>query len=78
MHEFNEFLKLIDSYIGGADWFVYLLLGTGLFFTLFLKFPQIRYFRHSLKIVRGKYDRKGDEGDTTHFQALATALLLYI
>ena len=49
-------------------------MGTGLFFTIYLKFPQIRYFRHALKVVRGKFDRKGDEGDATHFQALATAL----
>lgn len=74
MHELNQFLSLIDSYIGGSQWFVFLLLGTGLFFTLYLKFPQFRYLRHSLRIVRGKFDRKGDEGDTSHFQALTTAL----
>jgi alanine or glycine:cation symporter, AGCS family len=74
MHELNQFLSLIDSYIGGSQWFVFLLLGTGLFFTLYLKFPQFRYLKHSLRIVRGKFDRKGDEGDTSHFQALTTAL----
>lgn len=74
MHEINEFLRLIDGFIGGSSWFVFLLLGTGLFFTFYLKFPQFRYFRHAVKIVRGKFDRDGDEGDTSHFQALATAL----
>ncbi len=74
MQALNDFLGLIDGYIGGADWFVYFLLGTGAFFTIYLKFPQIRYFRHALRIVRGKYDKEGDEGDTSHFQALATAL----
>lgn len=74
MHELNEILSLIDSYIGGSQWFVFLLLGTGLFFTLYLKFPQFRYFKHATKIVKGKFDRKGDEGDTSHFQALSTAL----
>jgi len=49
-------------------------LGTGLFFTFYLRFPQFRYLRHSLRIVTGKFDKEGDEGDTTHFQALATAL----
>src|SRR5690606_17420692 len=48
--------------------------GTGLFFTLYLKFPQIRYFRHAVRVVRGKYDRITDKGDTIHFQSLATAL----
>jgi alanine or glycine:cation symporter, AGCS family len=74
MNELNQFLSLIDSYIGGSQWFVFLLLGTGLFFTIYLKFPQFRYLKHSIRIVRGKFDRKGDEGDTTHFQALTTAL----
>lgn len=74
MHALNDFLSLIDSYIGSSQWFVYLLLGTGLFFTIYLKFPQFRYLKHSIRIVLGKFDRKGDVGDTSHFQALATAL----
>lgn len=74
MQNFSNILSNIDSYIGGSQWFVYLLLGTGLFFTIYLKFPQIRYFKHALKIVQGKFDREGDKGDTSHFQALATAL----
>jgi AGCS family alanine or glycine:cation symporter len=74
MQELNSFLALIDSYIGGGTWFVFLLLGTGLFFTIYLKFPQIRYFKHAIRIVRGKYDMATDKGDATHFQALATAL----
>ncbi|WP_258103964.1 sodium:alanine symporter family protein [Marinoscillum sp. MHG1-6] len=74
MRELNELLNLVDSYIGGSSWFVYLLLGTGLFFTIYLGFPQFRYFRHAFKIVTGKFDRKGDQGDASHFQALTTAL----
>lgn len=70
----TDILKLIDSNIGGSQWFVFLLLGTGLFFTIYLKFPQIRYFKHAIKIVKGKFDKHDDEGDTSHFQALATAL----
>lgn len=74
MQEANEIIKLIDSFIGGSAWFVFLLLGTGLFFTLYLKFPQIRYLGHAFKNVQGKFDKKGDPGDTSHFQALSTAL----
>ncbi|HEX7016165.1 MAG TPA: amino acid carrier protein, partial [Cyclobacteriaceae bacterium] len=74
MQRLNEILSLIDSYIGQSNWFVFLLLGTGLFFTLYLKFPQVRFFRHALRIVRGKYDKDSDLGDTSHFQSLATAL----
>jgi AGCS family alanine or glycine:cation symporter len=74
MQKLITLLENIDKYLGGSQWFVFLLLGTGLFFTLYLGFPQIRYFRHALKIVRGKFDKKGDKGDTSHFQALTTAL----
>jgi AGCS family alanine or glycine:cation symporter len=74
MQQINAFFTTLHSYIGGNNWFIFLLLGTGLFFTLYLKFPQIRYFRHALRIVKGKYDKKSDRGDTTHFQSLATAL----
>lgn len=74
MNKVNDILSLIDSYIGGSQWFVFLLLGTGIFFTIYLKFPQFRYLKHSLRIVRGKFDKEGDQGDTSHFQALTTAL----
>lgn len=74
MNKINSFLSIIDSYIGGSQWFVFLLLGTGLFFTIYLKFPQFRYLKYSLRIVRGKFDKAGDVGDTSHFQALTTAL----
>ena len=74
MNNLNNILSLIDSHIGGSQWFVFLLLGTGIFFTIYLKFPQFRYLKHSLRIVRGKFDLEGDKGDTSHFQALTTAL----
>ncbi len=74
MQELTNILTKLDGMIGGSPWFVYLLLGTGLFFTIYLVFPQIRFFKYALKIVRGKFDREGDEGDTSHFQALTTAL----
>ena len=74
MQAINNFLGTLNSYIGDHDWFMFFLLGTGLFFTLYLGIPQFRYFRHAIRIVRGKFDKKGDEGDTSHFQALATAL----
>jgi AGCS family alanine or glycine:cation symporter len=74
MHALNELFATIDGFIGGSAWFVYLLIGTGLFFTFYLGFPQIRYFGHAFKMVSGRYDEKGAKGDTTHFRALTTAL----
>jgi AGCS family alanine or glycine:cation symporter len=74
MQHINDFLVNLDGYIGGHPWFVFLLLGTGVFFTIYLGFPQIKYFKHAIRIVKGKYDHKDDIGDTSHFQALTTAL----
>ena len=74
MHGLNDFLVKLDGYLGGHIWFMVLLIGTGLFFTIYLGFPQIRYFRHAIRITSGKYDHSHDIGDTSHFQSLATAL----
>ncbi|MGB0508856.1 MAG: alanine/glycine:cation symporter family protein, partial [Schleiferiaceae bacterium] len=72
--QLNDLLATIDGYIGGSSWFVFALLGTGIFFTFYLKFPQIRFFKHAIDVVRGKFDEPGAKGDTSHFQSLATAL----
>ena len=74
MQALNDFLALVDSFIGSSFWFPYVLIGTGLFFTIYLKFPQIRYFNFAIKVLKGKFQRFEDEGDTSHFQALTTAL----
>ena len=74
MQQLNDFFQALHSYLGGHYWFVYFLVGTGVFFTFYLKFPQIRYFKHAIKIVKGKFDKHTDQGDTSHFQALTTAL----
>lgn len=74
MHGVNNFLVNLDGYLGGHPWFMVLLIGTGVFFTIYLGFPQIRYFRHAIRITTGKYDHSHDVGDTSHFQSLATAL----
>ncbi|MCW9028034.1 MAG: sodium:alanine symporter family protein [Kangiella sp.] len=70
----NDALTFIDGYLGSAGYFPYLLIGVGVFFTLYLGFPQIRYFGQATRIVRGQYAKKDSPGDTSHFQALTTAL----
>ncbi|MBQ0767762.1 MAG: amino acid carrier protein [Bizionia sp.] len=52
---------------------IWLILGS-IFFTLRLKFVNIRGFRHSLDLARGKYDDPNAPGMITHFQAMATAV----
>ena len=60
--------------MGSAAWFPFLLLGTGIFFTIYLGFPQLRFFSHAVAILRGKFDQKEAKGDASHFQALSTAI----
>lgn len=74
MNSLNDLLLFLDSLLGSSPWFPYVLLGVGVFFTIYLKFPQIRYFKHAWRVLTGKYDKKDAEGDTNHFQALSTAL----
>ncbi|WP_343487825.1 amino acid carrier protein [Allomuricauda sp. d1] len=52
---------------------IWLVLGA-LFFTIRMGFINIRGFRHSLSLAKGKYDDPNAPGQVTHFQALATAV----
>jgi AGCS family alanine or glycine:cation symporter len=74
MQAFESFIEFLDGYLGSAAYFPFLLLGVGVFFTLYLGFPQIRYFRHAWGVLRGKHTDSDAPGDTSHFQALSTAL----
>ena len=56
------------------SYLLYLLIGGGLFLLLYSRFIPLRYFRHSIEIIRGKYDDPNEPGDITHFQALVSAL----
>ena len=74
MDSFNGFLLTLDGYLGSSSYFPFILLGVGLFFTMYLGFPQFRFFSHAWNVLRGKYEKPDDPGDTSHFQALSTAL----
>ncbi|MCF8235493.1 MAG: alanine:cation symporter family protein [Bacteroidales bacterium] len=52
---------------------VWLIFG-GLFFTVFMRFINIKAFGHAIQLIRGKYDKPGSGGEVSHFQALTTAL----
>ena len=69
----------------GVPFVLILLVGSALFFTIYFGFVNIRRFPTAINVVRGKYDEldenhggkdSGDseEGEVTHFQALATAV----
>ena len=74
MDQFNEFLILLDSNLSGSWWFPILLVGTGIFFTIYLGFPQFRFFGKAWHLVSGKNKKTDADGETTAFEALTTAM----
>lgn len=52
---------------------IWLLLGA-LIFTVYFRFVNIRAIRHTIEVVRGKYDNPAHAGEVSHFQALTAAL----
>ena len=77
----SEFFSSVVFFeVFGYPFVIFLLVGSALFFTLYFGFPNIRYFWTSINVVRGKYDdieksdSKSDDGEVSHFQALATAV----
>tara|TARA_B100001173_G_scaffold18290_1_gene14682 strand:+ start:94 stop:1749 length:1656 start_codon:yes stop_codon:yes gene_type:complete len=74
METFTGILEFLTYWLVDQYWFPAFLIGTGIFFTVYLGFPQIKYFRHGWRVLTGKYVKEDTEGDTTPFQALTTAL----
>ena len=74
------FSKYVFYPIGDYPFVIYLLVGSALFFTLYFAFPNLKYFWTAINVVRGEYDNleKSDsdsnDGEVSHFQALATAV----
>lgn len=67
-------LSLFNS-INGVLWgqiLVYLLIGTGIYFTVRLGFIQFRHFLHTFTVMRSS--RKSDNEGISSFQALSTSL----
>ncbi|MFB3057238.1 MAG: alanine/glycine:cation symporter family protein, partial [Ignavibacteriaceae bacterium] len=63
-----------DLPLGLIPLMVIALVGTGVFITIKLGFPQLRYIWHGIKVTMGRYDDPDDPGDLNHFRALTTAL----
>ena len=72
METLNNYILLVDSYFGSAPWFPLLLLSVGIFFTVYLGLPQFKYFLRGWSILFSS--GRGNEGQTSPFQALSTAL----
>ena len=73
LEHFDRIIELYNNYIGGYA-VLFLLIPTGLYFIIRLRFLNVTKIRHSILVVAGRYDKKGDKGDVSHFKALTTAL----
>lgn len=60
--------------VGGFPFIVLWLMAGGIFFTLRLKFINLRMFGHAIQVVRGRYTSPDEPGEVSHFQALAAAV----
>ncbi|MBT5530311.1 MAG: sodium:alanine symporter family protein [Cytophagia bacterium] len=69
----DKLLVNYNDYIGGYA-ILLLLIPTGLYFIIRLKFINVTKIWHSIRVVAGKYDSPEDKGDVNHFKALTTAL----
>ena len=72
-------LSMVDS-VNDVLWNVVLILllcGTGIYYTIRLKFIQVRKFTEGFKLVFGSISlkgKKGSQGEMTTFQSVATAI----
>ena len=53
---------------------VILLVSAGIYFTCACQFLPFRGVKHSIDILRGKFDNPDDPGEISHFKALSSAL----
>jgi len=58
----------------GIPFLVAWLIAGGIYITILTEFVNLRSFKHSFDIVRGKYKTKDDKGEISPFGALTTAL----
>jgi len=68
-----ETLAKIIGEVNSLVWGPYmliLLVGTGLFLTIRLKFISFRFLPYALKLAFSKHQDETSEGDINHFQAL--------
>lgn len=73
MTALENFLANFSAYAWGTPLLV-LLLGGGLFFTVYSRFAPFRYLKHAIDVLRGKYDDPDDPGEISHFEALSSAI----
>ena len=82
LNQINDGFGILVSYlepvlfakIAQIPLIVLILISGALIFTFYFRFINVRGFKHSIEIIRGKYDNPKDTGQISHFQALTSAL----
>jgi AGCS family alanine or glycine:cation symporter len=77
MEELTKLVSNINSFIWGMYCLIPLLCGVGIYFTIRLKFIQVRKFGQAVRMLFGDLSLKGKRADKhgmSSFQALATAI----
>ncbi|WP_396148864.1 alanine/glycine:cation symporter family protein [Flavobacterium sp.] len=68
------FYKPLESFGFDMPLVVLWLVVGATFFTIYMGFINLKGIKHAYQLIRGDYDKPGDEGEVSHFQALVTAL----
>lgn len=73
MEGLSELLATINAVLWNEYW-LFVIVGTGILFTVWSGFSQYRTMLHAPTVLRGKYDDPDDPGAINHFEALSAAL----
>lgn len=73
LEQFEAITVAFSSWAWGSQLLI-LLVGGGCFFFVYSRLLPLRYLKHSIDILRGKYDDKNAPGEISHFQALSSAI----
>ena len=73
LENINNGISAFAGFMWGLPLLI-LLLGGGIFFSIYSRFVPFKYFRHGVNILLGRYNDPNDPGEITHFQALSSAL----
>ncbi|UTV29025.1 alanine/glycine:cation symporter family protein [Photobacterium atrarenae] len=69
----EQWINAFVGFVWGKPMLI-LLVGGGLFFTLYGKLAPFRYIKHSFELLTGRFDDGQGSGDLSHRKALAAAL----
>ena len=76
---FGEVVVILDLFLfadfgTGVPLIVCVLVLGGIYYSFYFGWLSVRGFRHSIDVIRGRYDDPDDPGEIPHFQALTSAL----